>query len=85
MLPLFRNNNNPRLNTDADWEVSRKKGFIVWGMPTDASTLEVRAKLADVGLVGFARGVWCGRAIIVLAPRDSKGLTNEVVSCVSAP
>ena len=77
--------NDPRLNTDTDWDVSRKKGFrasiMVWGMPRDASTLEVRGKLADVGLVGFARGsvVWEGRL-----PRDSKGLTNEIVSRISA-
>ena len=56
----------PQLKTDTDWDVSRKKGFrasiIVWGMPRDASTLEVRGKLADVGLGGFARGsvVWEG-------------------------
>ena len=37
----------------------------MWGVPRDASTLEVRGKLADVGLVGFARGVWCGKAIIL--------------------
>ena len=83
--------NDPRLNTDTDWDVSRKKGFrasiIVWGMPRDASTLEVRGKLADVGLVGFARGsvVWEGDHIrLILAPRDSKGLTNEIVSRISA-
>ena len=83
--------NDPRLNTDTDWDVSRKKGFrasiIVWGMPRDASTLEVRGKLADVGLVGFARGsvVWEGDHIrLILAPRDSKGLTNEIVSSISA-
>ena len=31
-------------------------------VPRDASTLEVRDKLADVGLVGFARGsvMWEG-------------------------
>ena len=83
--------NDPRLNTDTDWDVSRKKGFrasiIVWGMPRDASTLEVQGKLADVGLVGFARGsvVWEGDHIrLILAPRDSKGLTNEIVSRISA-
>ena len=57
------------------------------GVPRDASTLEVRGKLADVGLVGFARGsvVWEGDHIrLILAPRDSKGLTNEIVSRISA-
>ena len=37
--------NDPRWNTDTGGDVSRKKGFrasiIVWGMPRDASTLEV--------------------------------------------
>ena len=57
------------LRGDSDWTVSCKKGFraciLVWGMPRDASTLEVRTKLADVGLVGFARGSVFGRATIL--------------------
>ena len=57
----------------------------MWGMPRDASTLEVRGNLADVGLVvvGFARGsvVWEGDHIrLILAPRDSKGLTNGLTN-----
>ena len=71
--------------------MSCKKGYraciLVWGMPRDASTLEVRTKLADVGLVGFARGsvFWEGDHIrLILAPRDSKGLTKEVVSRISS-
>ena len=82
---------DPQLNTDTDWAVSRKKGFkasiILWGMPRDASILEIRSRLADVGLVGFARSsvAWEGDHIrLVLAPRDSKGLTNEVVGRISA-
>ena len=39
-----------RSRTDRDWVVSHGKGFraniILWGMPRDVSTLEVRAKLA---------------------------------------
>ena len=39
-----------RSRTDGDLVVSHGKGFraniILWGMPTDVSTLEVRAKLA---------------------------------------
>ena len=56
-------------------------------MPRDASILEIRSKLADLGLVGFARSsvVWEGDHIrLGLAPRDSKGLTNEVVGRISA-
>ena len=49
---------DPQLNTDTDWAMSHKKGFkgsiILWGMPADASILEIWSKLADVGLVGFA-------------------------------
>ena len=83
--------NDPWLNADTDWDMSRKKGFrasiIVWGMPRYASALEVRGKLADVGLVGFASEsvVWEGDHIrLILAPRDSKGLNNEIVSHISA-
>ena len=53
----------------------------------DASTLEVRSKLSDVGLFGFATGsvVWEGDHIrLILAPRDTNDLTNEIVSCISA-
>ena len=50
---------DPQLNTDTDWSVSRKKGFkantILWRVPKDASIIEIQSKLADVGLVGFAR------------------------------
>ena len=49
-----------RLRTGDDWEVSYKKRFraniIVWGMPRDLTTLEIRAKFADLGLVSFVRG-----------------------------
>ena len=76
--------NNLWLNTDTDWDVNSKKGFrastIVWGMPRDASTLEVWTKLADVGQAGFARGsvMWEGDHIrLALAPTDSKCLTGK--------
>ena len=43
-----------------DWVVSHGKGFraniILWGMRRDISTLEVRAKLADLGLASFVKG-----------------------------
>ena len=43
-----------RSSTDGDWVVSHAKGFRanirLWGMPKDVSTLEVRAKLADLAL-----------------------------------
>jgi len=46
--------------TNGDWVVSYGKGFraniILWGMPRDVSTLEVRDKLADLGLASFVRG-----------------------------
>ena len=57
-----------RPRTDGDWVVSHGKGFraniILWGMRKDISTLEVRAKLADLGLASFVRGkvAWEGEA-----------------------
>ena len=51
----------PQVTSDAAWTVSQNKQFraniIVWGMPKSLSTLEIRTKLADLCLVGFARGV----------------------------
>ena len=76
-----------RLRTGDDWEVSYKKRFraniIVWGVPRDLTTLEIRAKFADLGLVSFVRGkvFWEGEHV---TPRDSKGLTKELVSQVSS-
>ena len=39
--------------SENDWSVSQNKRFrasiIVWGMPKSLSTLEIRAKLADIG------------------------------------
>ena len=73
--------------------MSHNKGFkaniIVWGMLKDLPTLEIRAKLADgyVRLDSFVRGdkFWEGEHVrLVLTPNDSKGLTKELVSQVSA-
>ena len=45
---------------DRDWVVSHGKGFrasiILWRVRRDSSMLEVRAKLADMGLASFVRG-----------------------------
>ena len=68
--------------------MSHNKGFraniIVWGMPKDLPTLEIRAKLADLGLDNFLRGdaFWEGEHVRLVL--DSKGLTKELVSQVSA-
>ena len=53
----------------------------VWGMP---NTLEMQAKLADIGLACFARGseAWDGDQLLL--PKDSKGLNKDVVGRVSA-
>ena len=56
-------------------------------MPKSLSTLEIRTKLADLGLVGFARGAvaWEGDHVrLILLPKDSKGLSKEVVAKISA-
>ena len=49
----------PRLKTREDWLESHSKGFraniIVWGIPKDLPTLEVRAKLADLVLDSFVK------------------------------
>ena len=46
--------------SENDWSVSQNKRFrasiIIWGIPKSLSTLEIRAKLADIGLASFARG-----------------------------
>ena len=85
------NTATPRLRTSEDWLVSHNKGFraniIVWGMPKDLPTLEIRAKLADLGLDSFVRGAafWEGEHVrLVLTPDDSKRRTKELVSQVSA-
>ena len=60
-----------------------RANIIVWGFSRDLSTLEIRAKLSDVGLSSFAAGkvAWEGDHV---TPKDSKGLTKELVSQVSA-
>ena len=45
----------------------------MWGMPRELSTLEIRGKLADIGLVSFARCSikWEGDHVrLVLKPKD---------------
>ena len=73
------------------WVVSRNKRFraniIVWGFSRDLSTLKIRAKLSGLGLSSFTAGkvAWEGDHVrLVLTPKDSKGLTKELVSQVSA-
>ena len=74
--------------TSEDWVVSKRKRFranII--MPKDLTTLEIRAKLADLGLASFVRGnvFWEGDHVrLVLTPKDSKGLPKELVSQVSS-
>ena len=51
-------------------------------MPKDLTMLEIRAKLADLGLASFVRGnvLWEGDYVrLVLTPKDSKGLSKELV------
>ena len=79
------NTATPRLRTSEDWLVNHNKGFraniIVWGMPKDLPTLEIRAKLADLGLDSFVQGAafWEGEHVrLVLTPDDSKRLAKEL-------
>ena len=56
-------------------------------MPKDLTTLEIRAKLADLGLASFVRGnvLWEGDHVrLVLTPKDSKGLSKELGSQLSS-
>ena len=60
----------------------RKENIIVRGILKDLPTLEIRAKLADLGLDSFVRGnaFWEGEHVrLVLTPKDSKGLTKTVI------
>ena len=73
--------------TREDWVVSKRKrlaSIILWGMPKDLTTLEIRAKLADLGLVSW-NVLWEGHHVrLVLTPKDSKGLSKELISQVSS-
>ena len=63
----------------------RKENIIVRGILKDLPTLEIRAKLADLGLDSFVRGnaFWEGEHVrLVLTPKDSKGLTKTVIIIV---
>ena len=56
-------------------------------MPRNVIILKIQSNLADVELVGFAKGsvAWEGNHIrLVLTPRDSKGLAIEVIGYISA-
>ena len=56
-------------------------------MPRSLSTLEICAKLADIGLAHVARGSmrWEEDLIrIAVKPEDSRGLTKEVLTRISA-
>ena len=74
--------------TSEDWVVSiLERNIIVWGMSKDLTTLEIRAKLAYLDLASFVRGnvLWEGDHVrLVLTPKDSKGLSKELVSQVSS-
>ena len=53
-------------------------------MPKHPTTLEIRAKLADLGLAR-ENVLWEGDHVrLVLTPKDSKGLSTELVSQVSS-
>ena len=93
LMPIHHTSLNtlPQVTSDITWTVSQNKRFrvniIVWGMPKSLLTLEIRTKLADLGLVSFARAavVWEGNHVrLVLLPKDSKGLSKEVVAKISA-
>ena len=61
-----------------------RANIIVWGMPKDLTTLEIKARLADLGLASFGSGNVLWEGDHVLTPKDSKGLSKELVSQVSS-
>ena len=59
--------------------------IIVWGLHKELTTLEVRAKFADMGLESLRNVLWEGDHIrLVLTKKDSKGVSSELVKQVSA-
>ena len=63
-----------------------RANIILWGIHRDISTLEVRAKLADLGLANFVRGkvAWEGDHLrLILTASDSKHITKEQVRQIS--
>ena len=80
-----------RPTTGKDLVVSHNQCYrvniIVWGLHKELTTLEVRAKFADMGLESFVRGnvLWEGDHIrLVLTKKDSKGVSSKLVRQVSA-
>ena len=60
--------------------------IIQWGRPRSLSTLEIRAKPADISLTHVARGSmhWEGDHVMIVGKlKDSRGLTKEVVTRIS--
>ena len=50
-------NPGPQAKSAQDWVMSWfMTNIILWGVPKSLSSFEIRAKLADIGLVGFSRG-----------------------------
>ena len=55
-----------RPTTGKDLVVSHNQCYrVVWGLHKELTTLEVRAKFADMGLESFVRGMYCGRETIL--------------------
>ena len=91
---VFYSNAHPRFAepqsiSEKDWSVSQNKHFrasiIVWGMPKSLSTLEIWAKLADIGLAGFARGSVAlegDHVRLLLLPKDSKDVVGRISACL---
>ena len=86
-----RNGPDLQPRTGKDLVVSHNQrsrvNIIVWGLHKELTTLEVRAKFADMGLESFVWGnvLWEGDHIrLVLTKKDSKGVSSELVKQVSA-
>ena len=91
-MPTRKDGISPDLcpRTGKDLVVSHNQrsrvNIIVWGLHKELTTLEVRAKFADMGLESFVRGnvLWEGDHIRLVLTKDSKGVSSELVKQVSA-
>ena len=88
-MPSRKDGNSPDLCHGKHLAVSHNQhsrvNIIVWGLHKELTTLEVRAKFAEMGLESFVRGnvLWEGDRIrLVLTKKESNGVSSEQVSAI---
>ena len=84
-LRLYSSATDPQPGND--WDVTRSRASVIlWGMPREVSTLEIRARLDDLELAWFVRGrvFWEGEHVrLILTRKDSRRISRELVNQVS--